>query len=160
MNKLHITFLLSFMAFVGCSSNPPEPNYEVRADHQFKVSVYSDGREVKDFNAPLVHRVDLTAAQLAQIGGTPMKLPFQASSEKDGLGKVSGVRVLRPKAGDNPSMLGLQEKDLVTAVGTVRVKSVDDFRTLFDQLRGSKSASITVERQGKPHKILYYLSQS
>jgi len=136
----------------------PEPKYTLEHERDYKVTVYQDGREVKDFNNPLVVRVNVSPALLASLAHAPTELPFNAVRENDNHGKAKGLRIHSGKAGPAGAMsLGLKERDLVTAVGQKRIEKLEDFRLLASELNATKMASVTLERDGKPHKILYYI---
>jgi hypothetical protein len=161
--SLRMLALLTLLFVSSCSGESrPDPAWDVQGDHQFKVSVYSGGKEVKDFNTQLIHRVDISPEQLKRVFGADdrqLRLPFTGTGEKDRFGKIAGVRVGRfqsPEGG--PQAFGLKNQDLITAIGVQRATSIDDFRRLGKELSTTKSSSITLEREGRPHKILYSLT--
>ncbi|MCB0324678.1 MAG: hypothetical protein KDD69_13945, partial [Bdellovibrionales bacterium] len=63
----------------------------------------------------------------------------------------------RLRAGSGKAFIGLQENDVLTAVGIRLVKRNQDLQALFADLQRDKQATLTLERNGQPHKILYYL---
>ena len=128
-----------------------------------KVSVSTNGAPVKNFQDSLVHRIDLTAQDLARFHNPHtqrLQLPFTALPERDGRGKTMGVRI--PKSADSKQVakLGLKPDDLVTAVGRMIAHQAEDLANLFVELRKKKMSSMTVERNGVPHKLLFYLADS
>lgn len=170
----------------GCSSFQPDPRASLervgaepstgapvleRGD--LKVSVRTNGKPVTNFQTPLVHRVEMTAVQ-SLVYFDPksgrLQLPFIAQAEHDDRGKTTGIRVVRrsspagtsstPGAGNDPAKLGLADKDLITAVNHTKVSEPTDIAALFTELRKSRTASMTIERGGVPHKILFYLPGS
>ncbi len=142
---------------VACAdSSPPKP--EIQRRHDYQVAVYSDGKEIKDFNQSLIHRMDITPKVVAAMSASGSTLPFDGKPEKDARGNVTGVRVANAR-GTNLALLGLRDKDLVTAVGNSRARSIGDLKKVFIELKTQKSASLTIERSGKPHKMFYYLGK-
>ena len=149
--------LLGVWLLCSCTAAAPQPKYQIEREHDYKVSVYQDGKEVKNFQAPLVQRVDISNAMLNALAKAPGDLQFNGVREKDNRGKISGLRIHAGKGAQAVSALGLKEKDLVTAVGQKRVQQMEDFRFLAKELNETKTSSLTLEREGKPHKILYYI---
>ena len=130
---------------------------QVAPEHKFAVSVKANGEQVKNFNTSLVHRIVLTPAQIQPFARKKSALPFELNVEKDGYGKVKGLRVV----GGNPANmknLGIQPRDIITAVGKKWVKTPADFLLLFTELDQYKEATLTLDRAENPHKILYYLA--
>lgn len=154
-----LILLLSSVISSGCSNSASTPKWEVQRGRSYDVSVYSDGKEVKDFNKELIHRVELPARVVASLSQQGSRLPIDGRTERDGRGNVTGIRVITSKQGASPAVLGLRDKDLITAIGARRVRQTEDLRTLFTSLAKDKSTTLTLEREGRPHKILYYLSQ-
>lgn len=151
---------LSACSFLGSTDPVLEPVPAAKRDGQFKVSVSTDGKPVEDFKQPLVHRIRVRPAELRSISGAQgkaMSLPFNAKRVIDLQGKIKGIRVLNVRPPYGTQVLGLQNNDLITAVGLRHVDHPNDFSLLFNQLRSEKQATMTLERDGKPHKILYYL---
>ncbi len=143
----------------GCGASSAD-KLEIQRGHDYQVSVYSDGKEVKDFKTALVQRLILSPQAIAALSRNQRPLPVAGKQERDNRGQTSGVRI---SAGDNPrglAMFGFRERDLLTAVGARRAESIDDLRSIVSVLTREKVASVTLERNGKPHKILYYLSES
>ena len=150
-----VLFVCLLFALTACTSKKP-PQIE-RGGEGYKVSVKSDGKEVKNFSQQLVHRVSLSRSEFdALIDDWPKGLPFNSKSEYDSRGKPSGLRITQMRSATSPHM-GLQKADLVTAVGTTHTYKTRDVWQLFRQLSISREATLTLVRQGKPHKILYVL---
>ena len=154
---LQITMLLP-AALSACSAGSQPEKYEVRRAGDYHVSVYSDGKEVKDFNSALVERLIISRQAIDILNSKQTQIPVSGKPERDNRGQSAGVRI---STGVNPkglSMFGFREKDLLTAVGNRRAESIDDLRYISPTLEKGKVATVTLERNGKPHKILYYLS--
>lgn len=156
-----IALLCMLSGAAGCSDNQPviEP-VEGQNGQKFKVSVTSGGREVKDFNEKLVQRVAIGPDQVEEVlkmWPEKVLVPFDGVAARDGRGKVMGVRVGKMRSG-SPTNLGLRPGDIVTAVNAKHASTVRDLGYLFVALREQKTASLTFEREGKPHKILYYVA--
>lgn len=160
-----ILALLLVVGLTGCSAsndNQSIPELEQRRSG-FKVSVETGGKPVADFSTQLVHRVVLTPEQIDTVMASwpdRLYLPFEAQPDRDTWGKICGIKVTRMKSDSNLPNLGLKLGDRVTAVGVSHTKESRDLWKLFDQLRRNSEASLTLEREGKPHKILYYLSKA
>ena len=142
----------------SCSSSE-SPQWEVERDRRYEVSVYSDGKQVKDFNKELGHRVELTPSVVSSMEQQGRRLPFDGRSEHDARGNIVGIRIASTKQSVSPAFLGLREKDLITAVGLRRVRKSDDVRQLFSELAQSKTSTLTLERDGRAHKIIYYIAE-
>ena len=133
-------------------------------DGNFRVSVSANGAPVKDFNEQLIHRVivnkkDLVLLSTSSVAGS---VPFTGKSERDHFGEIAGVRLTEIRTAKVLPTLGLQDGDLLTAVGKKHTTSLDDLKQLaIDLIAGSateKRASLTLIRRGRPHKILYSLN--
>ncbi len=157
-----IVLLLGACAVSGCSMmslSDSEPIQSKRTG-QFEVSVTSGGEKVSNFHTPLVHRVTVSTRELDAFLAPDRKtilLPFKARKVRDLKGEVKGIRVVQIDSVKTNS-LGLRDNDLLTAVGRVHLKQPQDMSLLFSDLQREKQATLTLEREGKPHKILYYLA--
>lgn len=152
-------FLLSSCAFL---QPDPSSDFQQKRSGEFKVSVSTDGEQVSNFRTPLVHRVSVSPRELRAYlseDRQALVLPFQARRVRDLKGGVKGIRVVKILSGKR-SALGLIQNDLLTAVGRQHLSGLQDLGTLFTVLRTEKQASLTLEREGKPHKILYYLDSA
>lgn len=155
MHRHRLVQVLSVVLFAACSSKPPVTIERVSDD--FEVQVSAAGREVKDFQQPLVHRMTLSQDRVRFLHVDVIQrraLPFNAKVELDRRGVVSGVKIFPPKslvAGE----LGIESLDLITAVNTKPVRALGDMQLLFKTLDEEKSATMTVIRRGQPHKLLY-----
>ena len=162
-NLLQNIFLA--FAFLSCNASSPskiviEPLTD-SSGNKFHVSVNTNGRELKNFEEPLVHRIILSQVELELLKATPqnkLQLPFQGAKEFDNNGKISGLRVVQLDPLSKLPTLGLQNDDIVTAVGLKLVSETSDLIELITSLQNTKQGSITILRAGIPHKILYYLS--
>ena len=147
------------LLFSSCTSlSSKEPVLEKR-EGDFKVSVASNGKAVSNFNEQLVHRVTLSPAELKKVFVKPPKdirLPFTAQKIFDGRGGIKGVKVTNFRANGGSSSFGLEENDIVTAFGRNHAKSPSDFWLLYQELMKESTATVTLERKGQPHKILFF----
>lgn len=167
MKPQFLIFCMSFALLSACSfGGRSSSDLPVVERGSFKVSVREGSREVNDFETPLVHRIGLSRADINKIlptGSNTMKLPFKGRPLKDARGNISGVRLYRRESGPrlkgSKFLLGLKENDLVTAVGVKHVKSYADLRMLLEMLLKEQHISVTLEREGSPHKIFYYLKE-
>lgn len=149
--------------------NPPAPDQHTSQPKEskigksnYKVSVRTDGGDIKNFETALVHRMYYKPAELdalkhdwpdsfsKQLKGTP---------EFDTLGKLMGVRIVATSGASSKEMLGFKLGDLITAAGTTHIGSLDQLDTVLSDLSAKRQASITLVRNGQPHKILYYLEK-
>ena len=163
--KRAIASLLLCVILYGCSISQDDETLRPQPlkGSGMKVSVSTNGTPVKNFQDSLVHRIDLTALELARFQNPHtqrLQLPFTAQPERDGRGKTMGVRI--PKGSDSKQVakLGLKPDDLITAVGRKIAHQTEDLSNLFVELRKKKMSSMTVERNGVPHKLLFYLADS
>lgn len=158
----NIAGLFLLAGFAGCSASnnraamidrgPDDPS-------RFKVSVVTDGHAVKNLNQDLVHRITIPPAKVDQfISGWPEQLQRLGGTkvEYDSQGKYMGIRVLGGSGNAPVPVLGLSNRDVITAVGTTPVKTENDLLDLFRTLKKSGFVTMTVERSGTPHKYLYY----
>jgi hypothetical protein len=149
-------FLFLAVSFFGCSA--ANPNL-IRED-SYRVSIKSNGVEQKDFNQQLVHRLSVKSSELKLMsanGQENLLLPFSFESSLDLSGNLSGLKIKSTKTYPGVNSLGLQPGDLITAFGLVKPNGRSDFWKLFVDLNKDKQASITLQRAGRPHKILYYV---
>jgi len=153
------TILLVFLFTVGCQSKrPPKP----KAERNFKVSVSAGGAEIENFEQRLVHRVALTPQQLnilARRGPGTLNVPFGSIGEFDREGNSMGFRLVASRDPARYPNLGLRAGDVITAVGKRRASSVKDLWDVFNAVREDGTASVTLIRDGSPHKILYSIRE-
>lgn len=150
-----ILFLFGTLVFsAACSS---KPTYEL-VPGEFEVSVKADGKAVSNHEQKLVHRVELAQKDLDQVMSTwpeRLNIPFSSEAEKDVRGDVVGLRL--SWSGSALPTLGLQDGDVLTAVGKRHAQNLRDLSGVIFALENRELASVTIERQGQPHKLLYYL---
>jgi len=163
--SFRIVLLLTLVVLlVGCAAKKPQPKLElVRSKGEYKVFVTSDGKTVDDFSIELIHRISLTRQEFGQYmkdWPKTLPLPFASRNEKDSRGNPSGVRIVQVNKKAGLHGLGLQRNDLVTAVGTKHTYTSQDMWLLFKLLGEQQRATLTLVRDGKPHKILYSLDDS
>lgn len=156
-----LSLLLSSL-IAGCAAGSDQEPPQTTRRGRFRVSVESNGKPVADFNDKLVHRVELQPREVQRLfpkGRATPNLPFKAKKVFDSRGSVRGLKITGIKGAPAPSF-GLVENDLVTAVGRRQAKSPDAFMQLFQDLEKDKQSSLTLERSGKPHKILFFSGNS
>lgn len=165
----HICVVLALFvaaANSGCSASsgraglaPGNPGSQLDDNGRFKVSVVTNGREVKDLNQDLVHRVAISRAQVDSIlesWPAQFRKIGQTRDEYDSQGKYMGLRIAGPSTGAPVPVLGLRDRDVITAVGPKPVRAEGDMLALFKDLKQSGRATMTIERSGMPHKFLYF----
>ncbi len=147
----------------GCSASGSRASLAAqRKDdpERFKVSVVTDGHQVKDFSHDLVHRVSLTPGEVDRmIAAWPAGFHQVTSTreEYDTHGKFMGLKIVGPAGpGTTVRILKLVDRDVITAVGLNKVKSEKDLLVLFQELKKSGYSTMTIERGGMPHKYLFY----
>ncbi len=154
-------FFLIICILSACAAHTTgEENIEpAAAERKFRVSVTAGGKRIDTPGEELVHRIYLNADSVHAFvkSGKKLKEPLVAHVEEDDKGRVIGVRVAQFSPLSALGKLGLKEGDVVTAVGKNLVQKPDDVLQVFDELDREKHGSITVERRGKPHKILINL---
>lgn len=126
----------------------------------FRVSVTSGGKPVNDFQERLVHRVTLSKKDLAAIMPVPGRapqVPFTGRVEKDGQGGIVGLKLTEVRTSDVLPTFGLQDGDLITAVGKKHPNEISDLSQIVLDIRKNSEATLTLQRNGKPHKIFYGL---
>ena len=133
---------------------------EITHEGNFKVSVNANGKKVSDFNDRLIHQVTISRKDLALISGTQkeLRLPFVGKPEVDHSGKLAGVRLTEVRTKEVLPTLGLEDGDLVTAVGKKHTSSFADLRQIALELKKNHSTTATMVRRGRPHKIFYSLN--
>ena len=159
----HIS-LICCALLCGCApgANKDSPEIVGRTG-EYSVTVSSGGKELQDFSTPLVHRVSLkqrTIDEILKFWPKRLDLPFDGTAERDNRGKVMGLRITTLKPKRDLGALGLKKGDLLTAAEQKLMTTPRDFIHVFDSLKESGLGTITIERDGVPHKILYYKSES
>lgn len=155
--------ILLTLSFIACGSSPPP-----KPPRQYEVSVKQDGKPVETFSESLVHRVGVTKAEIMEIFGPApehMNLPFALKPKADLRGGIVGFEVVetfesRSRLDRGMSSLGLRIGDLITAVGKMRIGHEEDFWHIYDLLKLNQQATLTIEREGRPHKFLYFLKDT
>jgi hypothetical protein len=132
--------------------------------NNFRVSVSSDGQPVTDFTQKLVHRITLSKSDLKRLAqsSNSQSVPFKGNLERDQQGKIAGLRITEIRTPEVLPTLGLEDGDLLTAIGKKQPRSLSDLAQLALELASltakDKTSSITVVRRGRPHKIIYSLN--
>lgn len=150
------------MTLVSCSASSSR-----HKRGRFEVTVVEDGKTVSDTSKQLVHRMVISKSNLkSSFGATPeeMQALLNINAQLDAYQRVAGLEVLgRSPSSETASKqagnLGLQYGDMVTAVGKNRVIDPVDFWGVYEALKIEKKATITLQRRGDAHKILYFLKQ-
>lgn len=146
---------------VGCSLQNGSDVGPVARSGEYRVSVSKEGRALSNFEQELVHRVQVTQREIdAVLSKWPAQLnfPFSGVVVPSGASGVLGLRVVFDVSHTAGGFTwGLASGDLITAVGTVPVVKMNDLIKLVSELRSNRRASLTVQRDGVPHKVLYYL---
>ena len=148
---------LIFLVCFGCAAEHAVEGDYRKTSPKFNVSVTSDGKTVTNFSTSLVHHVEVSERELLGYSAKAGSLPFNAQMEYDREGKAIGIRVSGSESASSALGLGLNDKDIITAIGRAHPQGAGDLSLLFEQLRKFRRASITIERLGVPHKIFYYL---
>lgn len=110
-----------------------------------------------------MHRVYVDRLELTQLqSGWPasVKSKLQGETEFDHRGVPMGVRIVASRSEAGREVLGFKVGDLITAAGTRHLRSVEELETVLEELAERRQASATLVRDGRPHKILYYLGRN
>lgn len=151
---LHLCFVLFFFLLEGCYLSS---GMDIERS-SMKVTVKSSGVEVKDFNKELVERRLLSAEQINNIlrfYPHRLVLPFEMIKELDSRGGIRGLKISKVLIPSEALSLGLYMNDILTAFGKKLAYSPNDFSAFLVELSSFGQSSITLERSGKPHKIIY-----
>lgn len=139
------------ISFSACSSTQSKPNPKqiyIADASPLKVTVSSGGRPVTDFEKKLVHRITLTPTDLANLKSGIETV--QTRESIDQFGKRYGLELLDSKL----HVLGLQRMDTLIAIDETPSPTMEDLQNLLKQLSTTSQASITFEREGRPHKSI------
>ena len=157
--------IAAVLAFAGCSSGsapyaaPAQVEPMVKEQSGFKVSVSSNGTTVSDFETQLVHRLELSESQVRVLKENMVSnCGCGGSIMHDGAGKLAGVKMTRIEKGSPLLEIGLKNGDILTAIGVTPVTDIQQIDNLFVSLLKDKTASLTFQRSGHPHKMFFYLS--
>lgn len=142
---------IALVVFVGCSSSQPT----IEQTGNYKITVLNDGEAVADFNKELVHRVFLTQPQieaLEQKFNQPdtIKLKNEKSLAEDIVGVFpisSDVQLFRT--------LAFERGDVLTAVNRQRISAESFAKLFFESLKQNQETTMTIQRRGMPHKLIY-----
>ena len=159
--RLVLIGLIAILA-AGCSASADRPQLirENDENKRFKVSVTSEGRQIKDYNQSLVHRVEISKVvidQMIQSWPAPFHKIATTQNEYDSQGKLMGLRVVAAAGGEKIAVLNLVDRDIITAVGVAPIHKENDILALFTELKKTGGSTMTIERSGMPHKFLYYV---
>ena len=127
-------------------------------DRKFEVTVTAQGDAVVQPERQLVHRITLSRGQLQELARMwPKKAPVIAELENDQFGVVLGLRVTAVLDPSHSSLLGLRLGDLITAIGKEHANQRQGMLMLLDTLAKVDKETLTLVREGQPHKIFYHL---
>ena len=149
-----VTVLLLSIFPTACSLSSA-PN-DIQHTGNFEVTVRSNGREVKNFNQELVHHLTMSRSSLAELQDYSKREAI-ATPRRDSRGAFQGLKVRSQVPRTVLQELGIMPGDVVTAFGTKKVEadmSFEEFLLSFDAL---DEASLTFERKGEAHKVIYSL---
>lgn len=149
--------LLLMTSPIACSRGTKPVIERTTRTGEYHVSVYSAGNEVKDFGDRLVHYVTLSPADVEKLISDKGEaiLPFDGIMEVDHKGQPSGFRIEQAFDRGRTERLGFREDDIVTAIGRTRSTSIADMDKFVQALRENREETITIIRDGQPHKLLY-----
>ena len=154
---------LFLLLFTSCMQTSEQQKYQIQPTGDIDVQVSMGGQKITDLDKQLIHRIEISSRTLDLLkpeGSNGLRLPFLVKKEVDQRGLVMGLKVFRSKEGPlSLEDLGLQERDLLTAIGTKLLTSAKDFELFVKILRNKRELSMTLERDFQPHKIIYYLSK-
>ena len=152
---------VSFFFFTACTVQD-EGQFLPDTAHNFKISVSTQCKQVERPEEPLVHRIVLNSSVVHDFvaKGKPGSSSLAAGVERDNNGRLAGVRISSLTQASALARIGLKNNDLVTAVGKNKLKAVEDLWSVFDDLDSKGHATLTIERNGMPHKILIDCSVS
>lgn len=148
-----ITF--SYLSFVCCAQQKPS----FHQTGNYIVTVVSDGEKVSDFNRDLIHRININSKQLDKLKGEINDAnKLNLTIDKTLAGEIVGISVV---ASDYALLetLGLEQEDLITAVNKTRANNTSAIQLFIPTLEADSKASITIQRRGQPHKLLYFLQR-
>lgn len=143
--------LIALLFLTGCSSSAPH----IEQTGNYKVTVVSDGEEVKDFNNALVHRITLSDFQIEIMKekfNQPEKIKLK--NEKSLAGDIVGVF---PISSDVQlfRQLAFERGDVLTAVNRQRITAESFAKLFFESLKQNQETTMTIQRRGIPHKLIY-----
>ncbi len=155
MKRSMLLFVLVFMN--SCVVSKPNWRDNLESTGNYKVSVTTDGEEVGDFSTNLIHHINVRPKQLEITQSKWFNTEnIESVTEYTAAKEVIGFRLVVYRS-EVAEVLGLKQGDLITAVGKVLGEDIADMRALFRDLNTTGKATLTMQRDGKPHKMLYYL---
>lgn len=150
IEKLFFCFFLLFL-FSACTlQKKAEIIYpEVR---KHKVSVFQDGKEVAAEKNRHIHHIKLLKRRLPN---SPNELPFEFLPITDSQERIRGLMVRERMPVYSKYIMGLTKGDIITNIEQVTASSDNEIRLLLDTIRYKGKATVSIERDGKPHKIFF-----
>lgn len=140
----------------GCSASRQEKHTPIQIQRSgMTVSVQSGGRPIEEFEQNLIARVDLAAEDVVRIAEQNERPLYQFGPIRDNQGRIYGIRVAKILTRSNP--LKLTVGDIVTAVGQTKTTVPHEFADIWTAQLHNSMVTTTIERSGKPHKLIYYL---
>ena len=139
--------LFSALFLQSCALFSKETPPIAERSGEYRVSVSSSGRELKDFSKPLVHRMQITPEQLLEIFDAQaevLRLPFKGKRIYDNRGGVKGLRIVQSGSGEKRTVLGIRHNDLLTSIGKSHTKGLSDLWILYEALRTNHRATLTL----------------
>jgi hypothetical protein len=149
----------SLLLLAGCSSGSRVREGDIERTSGFQVSVHSNGREVKNFEQELVHRTTLSRQALIELQRYA-KNETLTVPRKDERGGFEGLKVRSGVPRPILDTLGLRSGDVVTALGTRKVEPSSSFEEYLLAIGSLSDSSLTFERRGVPHKVIYSIEGS
>ena len=146
--------------FASCANSP---NALTSAAHRFEVSATSDGTPVNNLDQELVHHVDVSERDVAEVSEAEMPfklLGYKTSILKDSNDQVTGILLNLKAENEKTSKFGFQHGDLIIGVGGSLVKSESEVNLIFVQLKQKKTLSVSVQRDGMSHKVILYVGKN
>lgn len=138
-----------FLPVFGCSS---KKTLAIEKSN-YRVSVTSAGKPVKDFADTFLHRIFLSKLQISELRTMLNSNPIPSLEAIDQFGQHYGTELLAPV-----SLLGLDVQDVLTAVERLRVPNVMDLSLALNEADAGKEGTFTFLRKGKSHKTLVSLT--
>lgn len=133
----------------------------IESSGEYEVTVSANGKQVKNHGRKLVHYVGIGRGDVDRIATSGQSGKFSAAGLVPEVGpdqKVAGLRVGQPRDQLELSRLGLQPGDLITSFGMQHPSTEGSAIEFYRSIGDSKSASLTLLRQGEPHKVFYSLT--
>lgn len=150
LKNLFAFFFILFL-FSACSlQKKPKIIYPEIRNH--KVSVVQDGKEIAAGQNKHIHNIKLLKRRLPN---SPSELPFEFLPIQDSQERIRGLMVRERVPVYSKFIMGLTKGDIITNIEQVVASSDSEIRLLLDTLRYKGKATVSIERDGKPHKLFF-----